>query len=66
MHQSPRKQVGTRREKYDVVAAWDLADAEAESRALRGSQPKARKFHLRDEPLQDDALREERRPNSRG
>jgi|GEM_PF-4106151 len=45
MHQSPQKLVN-RREKY---ADFDTGDAEAERRLHRGTQPKARKFSLRDE-----------------
>lgn len=45
MHQSPQKLVN-RREKY---ADLDTGDAEAERRLHRGTQPKARKFSLRDE-----------------
>jgi hypothetical protein len=66
MHQSPQKLIGSRREKYDIVTAWELADAEAERRALRGAQPKARKFQ-RDEAMRDDARYEERgRQHPRG
>jgi hypothetical protein len=54
MHQSPQKQIGSRREKYDLVAAWDLADGEAERRALRGAQPKARKFSAREDDPRDE------------
>ena len=64
MHQSSRKQIGTRPDKDDVVAAWDLADAQVERRAMRGAQPKARRFHLRDDPLQDEALRDDDKPQS--
>ena len=64
MHQSPRKPIGTRPDKDDVVAAWDLADAQLERRALRGAQPKARRFHLRDDPLHDEALRDDDKPRS--
>lgn len=45
MHQSPQKLVN-RREKY---AEFDIGDAEAERRMHRGTQPKARKFSLKDE-----------------
>lgn len=45
MHQSPQKLVN-RREKYGDL---DTGDAEAERRLHRGTQPKARKFSLREE-----------------
>jgi hypothetical protein len=45
MHQSPQKQLAGRRDKYGV---YDSADAEAERRMYRASQPKARR-HSRDE-----------------
>ena len=49
MHQSPLKQLGgPRREKYAASEFAD-GDSEAERRLQRGSQPKARKFQLRDE-----------------
>lgn len=65
MHQSPQKQIGSRRPKNGVHAAWELAetDEEAERRVQRGSPPRARRFPLRDE----EAAREERaRPHPRG
>jgi hypothetical protein len=40
MHQSPKKQLVPRRDKYGDVEA---TSAEAERRLYRGSQPKARK-----------------------
>ena len=52
MHQSPQKQFAGRRDKY---ADMDLNDAKAERRSQRGSQPKARKF-----PLREDSAREMR------
>ncbi|HYF18896.1 MAG TPA: hypothetical protein VEA40_13595 [Ramlibacter sp.] len=53
MHQSPQKHFGgSRREKYSL---WDLADGESDRRSQRGSPPKARKYHLR-----EDGPREER------
>ena len=51
MHQSPQKNVGGRREKYA-----DFDTGEADRRLHRDSQPKARKFPLREE------LRREERP----
>ena len=59
MHQSPRKHVGSRREKYADFGS----DGEADQRMHRDSQPKARKF-----PLREEVRREERpgRHNPRG
>lgn len=48
MHQSPQKLPATRREKYADFDNGD-ADTEAERRTYRASQPKARKFPLREE-----------------
>lgn len=65
MHQSPQKQIGSRRSKYGAHAAWELAetDEEAERRVQRGSPPRARKFPLRN----DETSRDEReRPHPRG
>jgi hypothetical protein len=53
MHQSPEKHPVSRRDKY---ADMETSEAGAERRTYRGSQPKARKFTLRDE----DAPREQR------
>jgi hypothetical protein len=50
MHQSPQKKLANRREKY---SEYDLSDTESDRRAYRPSQPKARKFALRDEPWRD-------------
>jgi hypothetical protein len=47
MHQSPEKKLAKRRDKY-VEFAW--SDAEADRRLYRASQPKARRYALRDEP----------------
>ena len=47
MHQSPEKKLAKRREKYLEL---DLGDADADRRLYRASQPKARRFALRDEP----------------
>jgi hypothetical protein len=67
MHQSPQKQIGSRREKYDIYSAWEDADAEAERRALRGAQPRARKSQQRDDTMRDETMREERgRQHPRG
>ena len=46
MHQSPQKKLAKRREKYIDL---DLIDGEADHRLYRASQPKARRFALRDE-----------------
>jgi hypothetical protein len=46
MHQSPQKKLAKRREKY---SEFDLSDMEADRRPYRPSQPKARKFALRDD-----------------
>jgi hypothetical protein len=62
MHQSPLKQIGApRREKYAAFEALE-GDAEAERRLYRGTQPKARKFH----PREDDAREERSRQHPRG
>lgn len=50
MHQSPEKKLANRREKY---SEFDLSDMEADRRPYRPSQPKARKFALRDEPWRE-------------
>lgn len=50
MHQSPQKQLAGRRDKY---ADLELNDAEAERRFQRGSQPKARKFPIREDSERD-------------
>jgi hypothetical protein len=46
MHQSPQKQFAGRREKY---ADAELTDMQAERQLHRGTQPKAKKFQLREE-----------------
>ena len=53
MHQSPQKNLGGRRDKY-ADSGFDTG--EADRRMYRDSQPKARKFPLREE------LRREERP----
>ena len=56
MHQSPQKQLGgPRREKY---AALEARDSELERRVQRGGQPKARKFHLREEAPREERVRQ--------
>jgi len=57
MHQSPEKHPVSRRDKY---AGLDSADAEADRRSYRGAQPKARKFHLREEQQREP--RQNRQP----
>jgi hypothetical protein len=47
MHQSPEKKLAKRREKY---LEFDVADGEAERRLYRASQPRARRYALREEP----------------
>ena len=42
MHQSPQKQIGTRRDRNTVYAAFDLADDD-DRRVYRAPAPKARK-----------------------
>lgn len=50
MHQSPQKQIETRRDRNAVYAAFELADDDLERRPLRGgSQPRMRKSDARDE-----------------
>jgi hypothetical protein len=46
MHQSPQKPVARRRDKY---LDFDLDGSPADRRPARDSQPKARKFPLREE-----------------
>jgi hypothetical protein len=53
MHQSPQKQIPTRRDKFA-----DFDEAQADHRPYRGAHPKARKFSLRDESRRE--LRRER------
>jgi hypothetical protein len=50
MHQSPQKPVARRRDKF---FDFDLDDSPGDRRPPRDSQPKARKF-----PLREDAERE--------
>ncbi|NPC55553.1 hypothetical protein [Caenimonas soli] len=50
MHQSPQKKLANRREKY---SEFDPTDTDADRRPYRPSQPKARKFALRDEPWRE-------------
>jgi hypothetical protein len=47
MHQSPQKQIETRRDRNAIYAAFDLADDER--RPSRGGQPRARKSPQREE-----------------
>lgn len=54
MHQSPQKPASRRRDKF-FDFDFDIADSPAERRPARDSQPKARKF-----PLRDDSERETR------
>jgi hypothetical protein len=50
MHQSPQKQIETRRDRNAVYAAFELADDDLERRPLRGGgQPRMRKSDARDE-----------------
>ena len=46
MHRSPQKQSAAQRDRY---ADFDMADTQADRKAQRGHQPKARKFPLREE-----------------
>lgn len=55
MHQSPEKKLAKRRDKY---VDFDLSDSDADRRLYRASQPKARRFSLRDEPGRE--LRQDR------
>jgi hypothetical protein len=50
MHQSPQKPLARRRDKY---SDFDLADSEADRRPYRESQPRARKFPLREESTRE-------------
>ena len=52
MHRSPQKQTAGQRDRY---ADFEMTDNPADRRPQRGSQPKARKF-----PLRDDSAREMR------
>ena len=51
MHQSPQKQIETRRDRNAVYAAFELADDDVERRPSRGGggQPRMRKSDMRDE-----------------
>lgn len=50
MHQSPLKQIETRRDRNAVYAAFELADDDLERRPLRGGgQPRMRKSDPRDD-----------------
>lgn len=50
MHQSPQKQIETRRDRNAVYAAFELADDDVERRPSRGGgQPRMRKSGERDE-----------------
>lgn len=49
MHQSPQKQIDTRRDRNAVYAAFELADDNLERRPSRGGQPRMRKSDPRDE-----------------
>lgn len=60
MHQSPEKKLANRREKY---SEFDLSDIEADRRPYRPSQPKARKFALRDEPWREPRSERQHREN---
>ena len=46
MHQSPQKKLAKRRDKY---VDFELTGTDADRRLYRASQPKARRFALRDE-----------------
>jgi hypothetical protein len=46
MHQSPEKKLAKRHDKY---VEFDLIDSEADRRLYRASQPRARRYALRDE-----------------
>jgi hypothetical protein len=50
MHRSPQKQSAAQRDRY---ADFDMADTQTDRKAQRGSQPKARKFPLREESERD-------------
>ena len=52
MHRSPQKQSAAQRDRY---ADFDMADTQTDRKSQRGSQPKARKF-----PLREESVREER------
>jgi hypothetical protein len=52
MHQSPEKKLAKRRDKYVEIDLLDT-DGEADRRLHRASQPKARRFALRDEAGRD-------------
>lgn len=47
MHQSPQKKLAKRRDKY---TDFELTDSGPERLLYRATQPKARRFALRDEP----------------
>lgn len=50
MHQSPEKKLAKRRDKY---VDFELGDSDPDRRLYRASQPKARRFALRDEPVRE-------------
>ncbi|TFZ00256.1 hypothetical protein [Ramlibacter humi] len=59
MHQSPLKELGgPRREKYAAFFPVSEDDDADERRLQRGSQPKARKFHLRQEAPRGERARQ--------
>jgi ribosome-associated translation inhibitor RaiA len=62
MHQSPQKQIATRRERNAVYAAFEMAEDAIERRPVRLGAPRPRKLE------REDGLRQERpgRSNPRG
>jgi hypothetical protein len=64
MHQSPQKQVATRRDRNAIYAAFDVAGDDIERRPSRGGVlPRSRKAERRDEAPQQERSS---RPHSRG
>ena len=62
MHQSPQKQIATRRERNAVYAAFEMTEDTVERRPQRVDAPRARKLE------REEGSRQERpeRPSSRG
>ncbi|HZY20526.1 MAG TPA: hypothetical protein VFE82_18800 [Ramlibacter sp.] len=56
MHRSPQKQLGVRRDRNTVYAAFELADDETVRPQQRGGQPKTRKTPRRDEFTGEERL----------
>jgi hypothetical protein len=60
MHQSPQKHLARRRDKYNDI---DTTESQPDRLRYRESQPKARKFHLREESGERDARWDKQGPD---